>query len=194
MIRLLSGLFLTLFSLSVSARYSVEFTCPKYSGVVSLGDGVIQTELFDPHPSMGDFSGDRILSLDRFDYVECKDPNFFCLMSPNELELKKFGGLPVTIPKVIYPGKTYHTLGVTIETRRVFYRRYKSVVRVLVRRDDKEGSEWYNLTVVNGLGIVDFHLSTLHGINSQTGGSVDFKDLTCVLQSPRGMFADVVVR
>ena len=193
-LRKASFIILLCLSLPAQAAYQNSYFCPKYSGRISIGDGIIGIRFFDDYPPMGFVAGDRPLSSSRFEYDECKGGEFLCL-SPKTPDGANFlWDMPIVAPQVINPGSTYHYLDMTIETSPQQMGLRKEVVRVVGRRGDGKSDQWFSLTIKNKVGVVDLHLSSIHAVRASTGEAIELNNVTCYLDSSRALFSGVQVR
>jgi hypothetical protein len=192
--RRMSIILISLFAAEAQARYLYNYVCPAYAGGFFIGDGAIGLQLFDERPSIGEVSGRRHLVLDRFKYFECREANFFCISGGGDS--KFFVDIPIAVPKVIDGYSKYKYSGLALEAAPVERERYKGrkAAQLVVQSPDDNGGSWYSLTVVEGVGVVDFYIPRMRATKSSTGDSIEIKGLTCYLDSEKGIFSRVKIR
>jgi len=185
---------ISLFAAEAQARYLYSYVCPAYAGGFFIGDGAIGLQLFDERPSIGEMSGRRHLVLDRFKYIECRDANFFCISGDGDP--KFFVDIPIAVPKVVDAKSKYKYSGLTLEATPVERERYKGrkAAQLVAQSPDDHGGSWYSLTVVEGVGVVDFYIPRMRATKSATGDPIELKGLTCHLDSEKGIFSRVKIR
>jgi hypothetical protein len=185
---------ISLFAAEAQARYRYSYVCPAYAGGFFIGDGTIGLQLFDERSSIGEMSGRRHLVLDRFKYVECREDDFFCISGVGAS--KFFADIPIAVPKVIDGISKYKYAGLTLEAAPVERERYKGrkAAQLVVQSPGDNGGSWYSLTVVEGVGVVDFYIPRVLATKSATGDLIELKGLTCYLDSEKGIFSRVKIR
>lgn len=185
---------ISLFAAEAQARYRYNYVCPAYAGGLFIGDGVIGLQLFDERSGIGEMSGRRHLVLDRFKYVECGEVNFFCISGGDGSEF--FLDIPIALPKVIDEKSKYQYAGLTLEAAPVVRDRYKGrkAAQLIVQSPADQGGSWYSLTVVEGVGVVDFYIPRMRATKFATGDLMELKGLTCYLDSEKGIFSKVKIR
>ncbi|WP_431286612.1 hypothetical protein [Roseateles chitinivorans] len=186
-------IFAALFSAGAEAKYIYNYVCPRFAGGLFMGEGAISLQLFDEHPGIGRISGRRHVVLDRFEYSECQEDRFFCISGD---ESKFLLDVPIAAPKIIYTEYKYEYSGLTLEATPVERERYKNrrAVQLLVQRSGDQGGSWYSLTIVEGVGVVDFYIPRARATRASTGDPIEVKDLTCYLDSNKGIFSKVVIQ
>lgn len=176
------------------AAYRYSYVCPAYAGGIFIGDGAIGVQLFSENVAVGELAGRRHLALDRFRYDECDTSGFFCIaLEGGKESLIK---VPIASPKLITVGLQYTFSGMTFEAISVQRERYsgRQAVQVMVHSTAADTAGWYSLTLVEGVGVVDFHFPMVRVTNSATGESIELGPLTCHLDSSKGIFPSVAIR
>lgn len=185
---------ISLVAAEAHATYRYNYVCPAHAGGLFIGDGVIGLQLFDEHPSVGEMSGRRHLVLDRFKYVECREENFFCIYGAGDSKL--FLDVPIAVPKIIDGRAQYTYAGLMLESAPVERERYKGrkAAQLVVQSPGDNGGDWYSLTIVEGVGVVDFYIPRMRANKSVTGDSIELKGVVCYLDSEKGIFSGVKIR
>lgn len=175
----------------------VSYTCPRYNGSLSFGNEVIGTQFYVETSPIGRLATPHVTATQSFRYVDCSESSFLCLGKVEKDEWPLGGGrpMPIVLPTDVTPGRTYEFRGMYIESHYVFRGLGENAARLLIRRSEGGSTqEWYALTVIGGRGIVEMHFSSIHTWSSTAAQSLEVKDVTCVLNSKRGLFPGVKVQ